>query len=343
MKLLLLDYISYTGHQNFNKIHIDALLSLGHDLYLYGKRGQFDNIDKSKVEIYEIPDCFFKDYPITPVSFRLRCIAALNWLKKHIIWEQYDIVIILTYDILSLFTFKIKQKTILINHNNVPQLWSKIKQSLTRRLPPNYIHVALNKEMEARLKEIFPFKVVYHVPHGVCPPSDVVKKPSFISEGEKFLFCPVNSNYDKQFVINVFEDRALSDFLKAAGITLYVKASLGICGDENVIKKVPATMDYGEYNYMLQNAVSVLLPYGENFKYRCSGIFFECVARNTPIITTQLNAMAIYKNSVNMRMFNDVDGLIKAVDYFMQNEPVHFDSLEFSPKVYWGKLFEKMK
>ena len=53
--------------------------------------------------------------------------------------------------------------------------------------------------------------------------------------------------------------------------------------------------------------------------------------------------MAIYKNSVNMRMFNDVDGLIKAVGYFMQNEPVHFDSLEFSPKVYWGKLFEKMK
>ena len=343
MKLLLIDYISYKGHQNFNKIHIDALLSLGHDLHLYGKRGQFDNIDKSKVEIYELPDCFFKDYPITPVSFRLKCIATLNWLKKHIIWEHYDIVVILTYDILSLFTFKIKQKTILINHNNVSQLWSSIKRSLTRRLPQNYIHVALNEEMEARLKELFPLKEVYHVPHGVCPPSDEVKKPSFISAGEKFLFCPVNSNYDKQFVKKVFEDNMLCVFLKEHRLSLYVKATLGVCSDENVIKNVPATIDYGEYNYMLQNAITVLLPYGEDFKYRCSGIFFECVARDTPIITTKLNTMAIYKNSVNMRMFTDVDSLIEAIDYYIQNEPVNFNPEVFSPNDYWEKVFEEMK
>ena len=343
MKLLLLDYISYSGHKNFNKIHINALLSLGHELCLYGKRGQFDNIEKSMVDIYDIPDCFFKDYPITPVSFRLRCIATLNWLKRHIIWENYDVVVFLTYDILSIFTFEIKQKTILINHNNVSQLWSCIKRFLTRRLPPNYIHVALNKEMENRLKELFPLRDVYHVPHGLCPPSDEIKKPSFISVGEKFVFCPINNNFDKQFVKKIFEDRVLYEFLKETGITLCLKESLGVCSDENVIKKVPGTMDYGEYNYMLQNAIAVLLPYGEVFKYRCSGIFFECVARNTPIITTQLNAMAIYINIVNMRMFTGVDSLIDALKYYIQNDNVSQNTEEFSPKGYWEKIFNEMK
>ncbi len=344
MKLLLLDYISFKGHQNFNKIHIDALLALGHELILVGRKGQFDNIETSvNVCKLEIPEVLFKEYPVPAISFRLQGMSALFWIKKHIRESDYDAVIILTYDILSLFMFRIKQKTFLINHNNVPQLWSKVKLFFTRRLPKNYIHIALNKEMEGRLKELLPDREIYHVPHGICPPSKTVKMPTFVKVDERYLLCPVNNNYDATFVKRVFEDQRFYQYMCSHNITLFVKDSIGVKCDKAVIKSIPSTLEKDEYNYLLDNAMAVILPYGEGFKYRCSGIFFECIARSIPVITTQLDAFKIYKENVDMGMFVDVDSLIDAVDYYLHNTYRKCNMQIFSPYKYWADIFKNIK
>lgn len=122
MKLLLIDYVSYSGHRNFNKIHIDVLHKLGHEVYLAGRKNQFDNIELcEKNVVMEIPEMLFKELPVSSITFRLQGIFALLWTKRHIKWSDYDAVIILTYDILSFFVFRIKQKpyssTIIMFHN----------------------------------------------------------------------------------------------------------------------------------------------------------------------------------------------------------------------------------
>lgn len=344
MKLLLLDYISYKGHQNFNKIHVDALLTLGHELILVGRRGQFDNIEANdNISKLEMPECFFKEYPMPTVSFRLQGIAAFLWLKTKIIWSDYDAVIILTYDILSLFVFHINQRTFLINHNNVPQLWSKVKLAFTKNLPKNYIHIALNQEMEQRLKELLPERKVYHIPHGICPPAKDILRPNFIKEGARFIFCPVNRNYEVTFVKRIFEDKELSTFLGQRGYKLYVKENIGIDGALENIESIPSNLGYAEYNYMIQNAMAVLLPYGSQFKYRCSGIFFECVARQTPVICTNLDAMKIYESDVDMRMFSDTKELIDAIGYYSEHKVRVTDLSVFNPKEYWYSVLEGMK
>lgn len=337
MKLLLLDYISYSGHRNFNEIHIKALHDSGHFLTLLGRKGQFDNISiKNNVQVKEMPSCFYGDYPITPISFRIAGIASLLWVKTHIKLKEYDAIIILTYDILSLFVFRTSVPVFLINHNNVPQLWSKIKLSLTRGLPFNYIHIALNKDMESHLRKLLPSKQVFHVPHGICPPSADMEKPSFIRENERFLFCPVNRNYDTAIVEEIFGDMQLNTYLKENGIKLYVKEKLKEnCND--VIKCVPQNIDNKQYNFMLQHAIAVILPYGKGFKYRCSGIFFECVSQNTPIITTKLKSMAEYEEDIEMKMFTTVRELIDAIKYYQYYKPKEICLTKFEPKKYWDK------
>lgn len=94
-------------------------------------------------------------------------------------------------------------------------------------------------------------------------------------------------------------------------------------------------MAASEYNFMLQNAHAVLLPYGEGFKYRCSGIFFECVARDTPIIATNLEAMAIYKDDVDLQLFTDVEGLIACIDTLKNKEEFVYNKESFNPYNYW--------
>lgn len=342
MKLLLVDYISYPGHRNFNKIHIESLLELGHEIHLVGRRGQFDDIENNNnISISQIPDCFFNSLPFYAVTFRLQGIAALLWVKKHIQISSYDAIIVLTYDILSVIAFRSKKPVILINHNNVSQLWSKIKLFITRKLPDNYIHVTLNQDMEARLKELFPDKRVYHVPHGICAPSEKLIKPTICSEDDKFLFCPINRNFDRQFVKGLFENSSFVNYLREHNLRLFVKEQLGVCNCD-VIINAPKSMIVEQYNYMIQKAVAVILPYGENFKYRCSGIFFECVARHTPIIATQLNAMAIYNNDVNMRMFTTPPELITSIEYYLKNKLNTTDLSAFNPTIYWERILSKL-
>ncbi len=336
MKLLLLDYISYPGHQNFNKIHIEALLKSGHELDLLGRKEQFNNIEQhSRIKISEIPDCFFKQYPFPAISFRIKGIITLRWVKRHVHWEDYDAVIVLTYDILSLFSFYIKQPTYLINHNNVQQLWSRVKLYFTRNLPHNYIHIALNIDMENRLKELLPHRYVYHVPHGICSPSSNVVRPHFFKSDSIFLFCPINRNFDSSFVTSVFESDELIDYLSKKNLPLYVKVSLGIRCNHPLIRLVPSDINAKEYNYMVQQAAVVILPYNNDFKYRCSGIFFECVASNTPIVTTKLDSMAIYKQDVNMKMFSNAVELINAIDFYLNNNRSSNNLNAFNPKLYW--------
>lgn len=342
MRLLLLDYISYLGHRNFNTVQVNALIKIGYDICLVGRTGQFENIKKKdNVSSVEIPEVFFKKWPKGAVFFRLQGIMILLWVKEHIRWRDYDAVLVLTYDIMSIFIFRISTRTFLINHNNVSQLSNKIKLCLTRHLPNNYSHIALNDEMYRRLKELLPGRDVYYVPHGICPPSNKIRKPSFILDMGRFLFCPVNNNYDPLFVKKIFEDRTFLDYLKSSGIVLYVKESLGVGCDGCNVKKVPTTMKEEEYNFMLKNALAVLLPYCEFFKYRCSGIFFECVSFGTPVIVTKLATFDFYKNMVEMKTFSDVVSLICAIKYYSDEKKIMHDLSLFDPTCYWKTVIER--
>jgi len=343
MKLLVLDYISYSGHKNFNKVHIESLIRLGVDVELMGRKGQFDNIDNVDMfKVYNMPEWLFKNYPLPSISFRLQGIASLIWVKKHIKCREYDAILVLTYDILSLFTFRISNTVILVNHNNVPQLWSKVKYNFTKWLPKDYIHIALNEEMEQRLKLLFPLKSVFHVPHGICPPSLALEKPTFIKSSDSFLFCPVNRNYDGVFVTELFENKSFLDFLEKKKLFLLVKDNVKITVASKNIIKVSSSLPLAEYNYLLQNSVAVILPYDKQFKYRCSGIFFECVARQKPIIATEIDAMKIYQQNVDMRLFSTADELIIAIDYYLNNKAQEGNLSVFNPQAYWDVVIKSL-
>lgn len=343
MRILVIDYISYPGHQIFNKIHIDALAEMGFELHLVGREGQFNNIDiRENISVSKIPERYYKTNIIPAVSFRIQGIRTLLWIKRHIDYKDYEAVIFLTYDILSLFIFHIRQKTYLINHNNVSQLWSRVKLYFTRNLPHNYIHIALNIDMENRLKELLPHRAVYHVPHGICSPSSNVVRPHFFKSDGIFLFCPINRNFDISFITSVFESDELIEYLRKKNLPLYVKASLGIRCKHPLIRLVPSDINAAEYNYMVQQAAVVILPYNNDFKYRCSGIFFECVASNTPIVTTKLDSMAIYKQDVNMKMFSNVVELINAIDFYLNNNRSSNNLNAFNPILYWDVVLRSV-
>ncbi len=337
MKLLLIDYLSPQGHLNFDMIHVKALLSLGHELCLVGREGQFNEAkNKSGVSIIDIPPQYFRDFRCPKLSVRVHGIQCLFWIKRNININYYDRVIFLTYDILSLSLLRLNTNVFLINHNNVDQLDNSIKLFLTKRLPHNYIHIVLNEYMEKRLKSLLPDSTIHLVPHGFLPPSLTQNKPLEVNESERFVFCPVNRNYNTELMSDILSSSSFHSFLKKNNVVLYVKQQLKSEQDGNI--KTVGFLDDAEYNYMISNALAVLLPYGDDFKYRCSGIVYECIARNTPVIATNRDALAIYKNRINIDYFDTVENLIIAIKKYITSSCLIYDTNIFQPEAYWKKI-----
>ena len=336
-KVLIIDYLSYYAHRNFNLIHIGALEELGYSLHLVGKRGQFDNIPEcNMIRKSTLPDFFFRKYP-SPAIYRMIYILCLLWARVVYRTNQYDFILIPTYDPLSIFAYRTKKPLVLITHD-VHYLDNKIKLAFVKATPKHYIHVGLNESMADRLKELLPRRRVFHIPHGLCPVSNELSKPAFLSQKDSFVFCPVNKWYNKELVKNTFNDPAILAYFKNNGIKLVVKSKLIESESTDPIIKVDNNLAKSEYDYMIDKAIAVILPYDSCYMYRCSGIMFECVARNTPVLASNIKSMAIFKEKVDIILFSNSQELIDGVDYYRISPRKNVDKAVFSPIGYWKEV-----
>ena len=343
MSILFIDYLSYWGHKNFNKIHIESLLDLGFHLHLVGRVGFFKEFEGyPNVKITGIPDYFYNKYPWPALTSRLLMAALLIWLRINIKSTNKGGVVISAYDILSFWLFRAKGTVFIINHNNIEQLQSKIKLQLTKMLPPNYIHIALNKNMEVRLKELLPDYQTEFVPHGTITPRYSFKRPTFLHEKEVYLFCPVNQNIDSQLFRDLISSTEVESYLKEHNISFYIKKQLGDSHESSVFKWIDSKLIDEEYNYMIKKSLAIVLPYNtKDFQYRCSGILFECFAYNSKIITTNLPSMSNYISTLGIPCFYDPRSFISSIENCLSSDERDYDISVFSPAPYWKNVIQR--
>lgn len=340
MKLLLIDHLSPSSHNKFDSIHISTLQELGHELHLIGREGQFDDITKkNNICISYFPNWMFASLPIKPLTERIMGIIRVIWLLLYVRTKRFDAVIFLSYDVLSLFIYRIRGRVYLINHNNVSQINdSKIKLMLTRSLPLNYVHVVLNQVMERRIKELLPSKDVVYIPHGYMVDDGKDRKPRYLLGDERFLFCPVNNNYNQDFVKKLLSSHLLQDFLSKNSIKIITKEKLLQGENNNQVLGIRGRFSEEEYRYLMRNAKAIILPYGENFKYRCSGIFFECVANDNVVISTAIPDMEIFANQAKIIFFYDELSLINSIKIIDDYKKMPKNCDELNPFEYWRSI-----
>lgn len=336
MNILVIDYLSYSGHRNFNRIHLGVLLNMGHTLTLVGKKGHFDEYGgDSKVKVY---------YPtqldnVTPKDSHFKNIINLLKIRNKVGISNYDAILFPTYDVASLFVFRSNKPTYIIDHNTVGMLnetlFGRIRMFLNKTLPSNYYHVCLNKSMEGRLLQLDSNHIIYHVPHGICPPSMKLEKPAMLEDKERFVICPVNRNYDAYFVQAIFESPELSEYLETHNVKLVLKKEIPCNSDCKNIIRIEGNISKEQYDYLIQNAEAVILPYGQRFKYRCSGIFFECMSRKTPVIATDIEELRQYEDTSDLYFFNNVKELLEGITQCHLKGARDFDYEIYNPNRYW--------
>lgn len=348
MRIILVDHLSPAGHKKFDAIHIKALRDLGHELFLVGNPGQFEN----EALLRSIPDvvigtfpkwtCYLR--PFRPITERVMGYIRLLWLQRFLNKIDYDALIFLSYDVLSLFLFRLKGNVFLINHNNISQINdSKLKLALTKCLPNNYTHIALSETMRQRIAELLPGRRVELIPHGFLDCVGSVSRPLFLEQEQLFLFCPVNSNYDKALLQKILNSFIVRDYLKNNNIYLYIKKNIEYSNDCEYIRRVTSYLTTEEYNYMLERSLAVVLPYSKEFKYRCSGIFFECVSKDKAIISSDIPDMVAYSYYGKIYFFNNADSFVHSMTQLKQMNSTKVNKDKFLPANYWKLVLERIK
>ena len=337
MNILVIDYLGEKGHRKFNRIHFETIESLGNEIFYVGREGQFPGLLKENNNLI-IPEFFYKKRIMSSLLSRIAMIRCLLWIKKRVTFK-YDCIIIPTYDALSVGSIYYDKPVIVINHNNVGQLNNFIKKTVTKWVTSKMIHVVLNRDMEKRLKNILPKAKIFFIPHGYYPIGKVLK-PTFITGDQRFIICPINRNYDPSYTSSLFSSPEWNKFLQDNRIEMYVKKGI-VDNSSERIHIIDNNLSLEEYEYLIKNSISVILPYDERFKYRCSGIFFECIAADKPIVLSDIEAFNEYHNVSGIFYFWNLLSLLSSAEESLNNIPPR--NLEnFQPKPFWANLLNNI-
>lgn len=320
---------------NFNKIHIDSFVKIGCSLHLVGREHQFDNIDNyPQISKSIIPHFFYPEHSLGALINRIIYVLSLIWVRFKFSFSKFDLIIVPTYDPLSIFVLKSKVNTILITHDG-HYLDNKIKRFCVRLTPRHYIHVGLSEEMTLHIKNMLGDRKVAFVPHGLCGMPSEFQRPTFLEGCNKYVFCPINRLFEQDFVERIFSDIKFETYLKENGLKLVVKKNLLRNVDSESVIVIENNLSKKEYDYLIKNSVAVILPYFKEYKYRCSGIMFECVVCDTPVLATRLDAWNYLQNRINLYMFETANELVDGLVFFGKNGIVPVDKSSFDPKPYW--------
>ncbi len=341
MKVLAIDYITYLGHRNFNKIHIEALSNIGCSIQLVGRESAFEMINTCpNISKFIFPKWTSKRFPFYSVSERIKNIVSLFWIKRKIVLADYDLIIFLAYDIMSISFFRTKYNVVLVNHNNVSQLNNTFKRFLTHKLPTHYKQVVLTKDSADYLKDLM-INNVFYVPHGFVTAPKRTKRPLCLRDDQRFIFIPVNRWYNEKIIADIVSSENVMNLLSEKNMVIVMKKKLYNGGGSRNVVLLDNNIPDDEYNYLTCKALSVVLPYSKDFQYRSSGILFECVAYNIPIISTCISAMLHYKDSLNISYFDSVEEFIDCIQKVSNGSIAKMDTNSMNPDQYWKEIIKK--
>jgi len=309
-KLLYIDPLSHSRHINFNKIYIRELNKFHLNIDFVFKDGYSHKLGVKK-DTLTIPNEFYSSSK--DLLSRLNNIRILRYIDKKISLEDYDYIILSSYDAISLFFSGIKCKLILVNHNTLQGLENRIKRFFFKSISKNNIHIVFEEYMKEYLSKIG-VQNVNKISHGFMQPIITTEiNKNFFFEGselslndfEKILFIPSLHHLDQIFIEDLVIDKGFVSFLESNNILLVIKTNLKIKNESINIQFITKNITKREYQTVFLRSNLIIIKYPLTYKYRISAIFLECVVNNKTCLLNKIDALIYYKKYINYESYYD--------------------------------------
>jgi hypothetical protein len=345
MNIIFIDFLVGNGHVPFNKNQLGSLLSIPNvnvDLVVREETSEsYDNYDVRS--IFRIPTHFYKKGRI---ATRLSLCYVQYYIWRKIDFSKYDYVIISAYDAMTLWTMpRINKPIFLIEHNNVSRYTHTIERWLSKIIPGKITHVVLNEYIKKRMLDLG-FKNVEIIQHGYSDGNTnrqlEVTTLRYLSVFSKVIFAPSSTSSDIEFISRLIKSAQFQSYLKEQDILFVVKGNYTSPNSKNV-KILNGWITTEEYNYIFEKSALIMLLYNSNFRYRVSGVFFECISKNKKCILNDNPNFRVYEKYINYNAYTsiDVESVLKCIDENLRNttDDIYVNKSMLLPN--WQKLLYK--
>lgn len=292
LKMLYVDTLCPTGHKVFNSLTISALMSLDAELTIVGnERCLPENISIA----YRIPAKYLskrKSRILSKLSYRINEYQKLRWLVKVIEKERPDLVILSSYETISLsiVSKSLKIPVLAFNHNNIDELGHRLKRYFYRRIGGNITQGVFENYMADYLKHTVEVRnKVIVLPHIVEPTEHLKLQAELPTSNSILLFAPSSSN-DFSLIEDLLKR---ADELRSNGIKLAAKFKEDVDQDSIILRK---RFSEKEYDSFLRCCSAVCVPLRRSFNYRVSNVVNEAIANGKSVLITKNRYSSHLKN-----------------------------------------------
>ena len=344
MKILVVDYLCQKGHKNYIDILLRSLESLDLEITFITSRDYMDYLDVKLQRLNKIEykaQSFKSRNTLYNILYQIFSLKKVEWKIRK---KKFDYIIFASYNIYSYFFFRRKEPIYIINHDNIDRLvqGNVCALNLHKHLGLNSRYIVLSPYIKANLEKILPSKNILYIPHGII--QNLSKgSGSHFSQYQNIIFCSARSSCNIDFLYNLLSDESNQRFLEQNNIFLVVRTNNKFTEACKNIIYVDSSQRIAEmdYDYIITHSMCVYLPYAEDFKYRVSGIFYECISNNIPVLFNKTDSTVQYTDYVTY----DYE-LIKPEEFkdkvrlFLNNKNLSYYKRtgDLDPKAYWKEI-----
>lgn len=299
-KILYINYMLQYGHINFDLIHINALLSQGYDVKViaHARVAQRMNLPEG-VLLLALPDWLDLDTG-NGILNRVMYLVTLLFIRMHVKVKAYDQVIISNVDEVSLALLSPCRDMLVYCHNPYSCLQSRVKAYFLKQLAQHNRLMVFNESMKTPFLQVGITQVGI-ISHG-CMPSfryhETTSIDRYVKEGQRVVFHP-SHRPNQRFLCELLADERLQKQLEESNTVFLMRDRSGRYQSKGRIRILADYLTAEEYQNLFLKADVILLAYPDDFRYKVSGVSYECFANQKNLLILESPSFSYCKDFYN--------------------------------------------
>lgn len=330
-KVIYINYMKQLGHLHFDQIQIDALVAQGYDVKLVMHQEIALQLPYPK-EMYALVLPSWTDTDSKHSwMVRLHFLLTLLWIKFHIDESHFDHCVVSNIDEVSMGLCPLRRGMHLMCHGSAQGFGQKLKTFFLRKLSRRNTFLVFNDDMQQPFLQhgITSVKIISHGCLPAFKESTTLKESqgSYNSASKPCVIFQASSKSDDRFWEMICAPK-MDQALRERNVLLILRGTNA--PDSSFrnfsfgsIKVIPNYLSGEAYRQAFAKADIILLAYPPSFRYQVSGVSYECIANQKPLLAWRNPALSYCKDFYSYDPFFDsAEEFLAKIDFLRAHREI---------------------
>lgn len=308
MRILYVNFIdNLWGHKRLDENLIEILSTFA-EVTVISPNGWYEYLSSEVKVINYNPKSIFRNISRISHYYSLKIMKFAAKLDKK---EKYDYIFVASFDTYALalgrLFFKKQNRLYVMHHNNTDMLSRKKVNFFFKTYVYKVKHIVLEKFIADYLIERYLLSSV----NVLILPHPLYKNKS-VSVLKKFVCVGISNSNDENLIKEIIVSEKENKILEKNNLFVILRSKTQTF-DNGYLKVITDYLETDNYNYFINNACSLFLPFPETFKFRMSSSIMDGLSNKTIVIGTDIPMLKTYS-----KKYPHICYIVKNSDEFLE-------------------------